>query len=103
MHQLVYNMSVSTTPKTRTSPKAQSDRILAIMIKKNPEQMRKLVLKLAKKNNPRLLSQMHVEDLFKKHIEFDSRTQLLRALKGSMKAGTLNTILPGLSSRKGWS
>ena len=63
------------------------------MIKKNPEQMRKLVLKLANKNNPRLLSQMHVEDLFKKHIEFDSRTQLLRALKGSMKAGTLNTIL----------
>ena len=66
------------------------------MSKKNPEQMRILVLELAKKNNPRLLSQMRVEDLFKKHIEFDSRTQLFRALNGSMKAGTLNTILARL-------
>jgi len=63
------------------------------MIRKNPAQMRRLVLRLAKKNNPRLLSQMRVEDLLRKHTEFDSRSQLLRALKGSMKADTLNTII----------
>jgi len=36
---------------------------------------------------------MRVEDLLRKHTEFDSRSQLLRALKGSMKADTLNTII----------
>lgn len=79
--------------KSKITAKKQSDRLLDNMIKKNPAQMRRLVLKLAKKNNPRLLSQIRVEDLFKKHIEFDSRSQLLRALKGSMKADTLNTII----------
>ena len=58
--------------------------------------MRELVLRLAKRNDPRLLSQMRVEDLFKERIEFDSRTQLLRALQGSMKADTLNTIIARL-------
>jgi len=80
-------------PKAKATPKEQSDMVLAIMIKKNPAQMRRLVLRLAKKNNPRLLSQMRVEDLLRKHTEFDSRSQLLRALKGSMKADTLNTII----------
>ena len=68
------------------------------MIKKDPAQISKLVLKLARKNDPRLLSQIKVEDLFKKHIEFGSRTQLLRALKGTMKADTLNTIIARLVS-----
>ena len=45
-------------------------------------------------HNSRLSSQMiKVEDLFTKHIEFDSRSQLLCAPKGSMKADTLNTII----------
>ena len=83
---------------SRTNPRKQSDRILAIMIKKDPAQISKLVLKLARKNDPRLLSQIKVEDLFKKHIEFGSRTQLLRVLKGTMKADTLNTIIARLVS-----
>ena len=81
-------------PRTKSNnPREQSDKILAIMIEKNSTQMRRLVLQLAKKNNPGLLSQMKVEDLFKKHIEFDSRSQLVRTLKGSMNANTLNTII----------
>ena len=81
-------------PRTkRNNPKEKSDKIIAVMIEKDAAQMRRLVLKLAKKNNPGLLSQMKVEDLFKEYIEFDSRTQLSRVLKGSMKADTLNTII----------
>ncbi len=41
---------------------------------------------------------MKVEKLFKKRIEFDSRTHLLRELKGSMKPTALNTVLARLVS-----
>lgn len=34
-----------------------------------------------------------MEDLFKRNIEFNSRSHLLRELKGSMKASVLNTII----------
>lgn len=38
-----------------------------------------------------------VESLFKKHIEFDSRSQLLRKLDGAMKSTILNTIIAYLA------
>lgn len=41
---------------------------------------------------------MKVESFFKIHIEFDSRTHLLRELKGSMKPTALNTIIARLVS-----
>ncbi len=47
-------------------------------------------------NNPTLISIMKVEDLFREHIEFDSRSQLLRKLDGSMKASSLDTIIARL-------
>lgn len=34
-----------------------------------------------------------VEDLFKKNIEFNSQSHLLRELKGSVNASVLNTII----------
>lgn len=45
------------------------------------------------KNNLDLHSVMKIENLFKKHIEFDSRSQLLRKLDGAMKSTILNTII----------
>ena len=48
------------------------------------------------KFNPTLKSIMKVEDLFREHVEFDSKTQLLRKLEGSMKASVLNVILARL-------
>ena len=68
------------------------------MIKKRRDQLDSLVEELAEKNNPKLLSILKVEKLFKKHIEFDSRTHLLRELKGSMKPTALNTVLARLVS-----
>jgi len=67
------------------------------LIKKRRDQLDSLV-ELAEKNNPKLLSILKVEKLFKKHIEFDSRTHLLRELKGSMKPTALNTVLARLVS-----
>ncbi len=81
---------------SKTVPKEQGDKLLATMIKKDQSQMRRLVLRLAKKNNPRLPSQIRVEDLLRKHTEFDSRGQLFCALRCGMKAGTLNTIIARL-------
>ena len=52
---------------------------------------------LAEKNNPTLLSIMKIESLFKQYIEFDSRSQLLRKLDGTMKSTILNTILAYLA------
>lgn len=43
--------------------------------------------------NPTLKSILKVEELFEKNIEFDSKSQLLRKLDGSMKAAVLNVIL----------
>ncbi|MEX0656999.1 MAG: hypothetical protein WD154_05595 [Nitrosopumilaceae archaeon] len=69
------------------------DKFLKILIKRQPDKLDNLVQKLAEKNNPRLSSIKKVEDLFKKNIEFNSRSHLLRELKGSMKASVLNTII----------
>lgn len=69
------------------------DEFLKILIERQHDKLDALVQKLAEKNNPRLLSIKKVEDLFKKNIEFNSRSHLLRELKGSMKASVLNTII----------
>ena len=85
--------------KTRLStPRVKSDEFLEVLIKKQRTQLHKLVLKLATENNPKLLSIMKVETLFKKYIEFDSRTNLLRKLEGTMKPIVLNTIIARLVS-----
>lgn len=44
-------------------------------------------------HNPTLKSILKVEDLFKKHVEFRSKNQILRKLDGSMKPPVLNVIL----------
>ena len=44
-------------------------------------------------NNPTLKSILKVEKLFKDNIEFNSKSQILRKLDGSMKAPVLNIIL----------
>jgi len=69
------------------------DEFLKILIERQSDKLDNLVQKLAEKNNPRLLSIKKVGDLFKKNIEFNSRSHLLRELKGSMKASVLNTII----------
>lgn len=69
------------------------DEFLKILIEKDTDRLDTLIQKLAEKNNPTLLSIKKVEDLFKKNIEFNSRSHLLRELKGSMKAPVLNTII----------
>ena len=90
--------TVSVQKKRSSIPKTKSDEFLKILIKKRRDQLDSLVQELAKKNNPKLLSILKVENLFKKHIEFDSRTHLLRELKGSMKPTALNTVLARLVS-----
>lgn len=44
-------------------------------------------------HNPTLKSILKVENLFKENIEFNSKSQILRKLDGSMKAPVLNIIL----------
>ena len=86
-------------PKTHfDAPRVKSDEFLKILIKKQPRQLDKLVLELATKTNPKLLSIMKVEHLFKKYIEFDSRTHLLHKLDRTMKPIVLNTIIARLVS-----
>ena len=86
--------TISKTSKIRLgTPRSKGDEFLGILIKKKQNQLDKIVLDLATKNNPKLLSIIKVEKLFKKHVEFDSRTQLLRKLEKSMKADVLNTII----------
>ena len=58
--------------------------------------MNKLVLKF----NPTLKSILKVEELFRENIEFDSKSQLLRKMGGSMKAAVLNVILTRLVIEK---
>ncbi|MGI0062048.1 MAG: hypothetical protein ACREBA_06310 [Nitrosotalea sp.] len=85
--------------KKRTSlQNTNRDEFLRILIKRDKSELHKIVLRLAKRDNPTLLSIMKVENLFKDYIEFDSRSQLLRKLDGSMKATSLNTIIARLVS-----
>ena len=69
---------------------------LQILIKGGKNELHKLVQELAKRDNPKLMSIIKVENLFKEHIEFNSRSQLLRKLDGSMKNTSLNTIIARL-------
>lgn len=48
--------------------------------------------------NPTLKSILKVEELFQKQGEFDSKSQISRALGGSMKMPVLNVILKYLKS-----
>lgn len=96
----VHNLSVlkSGTKQTKINLRKESKEFLSVLINHKPNKLEKLVHELAKKNNPKLLSIIKVEDLFKTSIEFDSRSQLLRKLNGSMKASVLNTIIARLVS-----
>jgi len=69
-----------------------------ILIERKKEKLDTLIYRLAEKQNPTLMTILKVEDLFKKHIEFDSRSQLMRKLDGSVKATALNTIIARLVS-----
>lgn len=90
---------MSVAPKrVRKGPSqaAKHDEFLQILIERKRSKLDKLVKELAGKNNTTLNSILKVEDLFKENIEFNSRSHLLRELKGSMKAPILNTIIARL-------
>lgn len=89
-------MSTKVLHTKRKFQNSSGDEFINILIKKKKKDIHKLVQELAKRDNPTLLSIMKVEKLFKENIEFDSRSQLLRKLDGSMKATSLNTILAHL-------
>lgn len=74
------------------------DEFLNILIERRIDALDKILQELVEKNNPTLQSIMKVEKLFKKHVEFASRSELLRELKGSMKPSVLNTIVVRLVS-----
>lgn len=91
---------MSTTSKERTKngshPAIRHDEFLQTLIERKKTKLDRLVKELARKNNTTLNSILKVEDLFKEQIEFNSRSHLLRELKGSMKASILNTIIAHL-------
>lgn len=80
------------TRKTLT----KRDHYSKILIERRKEKMDKFVRDLAKRYDTRLTTILKVEDLFKKHIEFDSRSHLARELRGSIKPSALNTIIARL-------
>lgn len=82
--------------KKGSSSAIKRDEFVQTLIERKKTKLGRLVKELASKNNPTLNSMLKVEDLFKEHIEFDSRSQLLRELEGSMKAPILNTIIARL-------
>jgi hypothetical protein len=88
--------SSHSNPSSRS--RVDRNKFLSILIRKENKEVDKVVAELAEKNNPTLLSIRKVENLFKEHTEFDSRTHLLRQLNGSMKATVLNTIIAHLVS-----
>ena len=51
---------------------------------------------LVERFNPTLKSILKVEKLFRKDIEFDSKSQLLRKMNGSIKTSVLNVMLARL-------
>ncbi len=91
---------MSTASKAKTMKGSPStikrDEFLQTLIGGKKSKLGKLVKELVVKNNPTLNSMLKVEQLFKEHIEFNSRAHLLRELKGSMKAPILNTIIARL-------
>lgn len=91
---------MSITSKERARKRSHSaikrDDFLQTLIEGKRSKLDKLVRELAGKNNTTLNSILKVEDLFREHIEFNSRSHLLRELKGSMKAPILNTIIARL-------
>ncbi|MBM2852917.1 MAG: hypothetical protein HW420_1464 [Candidatus Nitrosotenuis sp.] len=96
---------MATTSKQRArkgSPSSiKHDEFVQTLIERKRNKLDKLVKELAGKNNTTLNSILKVEDLFKEHIEFNSRSHLLRELKGSMKAPILNTIIVTWIDTKG--
>lgn len=91
-------MSIASKEKARKrlNSTVKHDDFLQTLIEGKRSKLDKLVRELAGKNNTTLNSILKVEDLFKEHIEFNSRSHLLRELKGSMKAPILNTIIARL-------
>jgi hypothetical protein len=85
-----------TAAKRKGSPIIKRDEFLQALIEGKRTKLDKLVKELARKNNTTLNSILKVENLFKEHVEFNSRSHLLRELKGSMKASILNTIIARL-------
>ena len=83
---------------SKSSPHAKRDDFLQILIRGRKPELGRLVEELAEKYNTTLNSILKVENLFKEHIEFNSRSHLLRELNGSMKAPILNTIIARLVS-----
>jgi len=83
---------------TKPSRHIKHDDFLAILMKGRKPDLIRLVEELAEKYNTTLHSILKVENLFRKHIEFNSRSHLLRELNGSMKAPILNTIIARLVS-----
>ena len=75
---------------------SRRDEFLKILIEGHTIGLDSFVQELAKKNNPRLLSIIKVENLFKEHGEFNSRSHLSRMLNGSMKGPVINTIIARL-------
>ena len=69
-----------------------------ILIERKKKRLDALIRELAEQHNPKLMTILKVEDLFKKYIEFDSRSQLMRKLEGSVKAPVLNTVIARLVS-----
>lgn len=82
--------------KKYSSAAIKQDEFVQTLIEGKKPELDKLVKELAGKNNTTLNSILKVEDLFKEHIEFNSRSHLLRELKGSMKAPILKTIIARL-------
>jgi len=83
---------------TKPSRRAKRDDFLQILIRGRKPELGRLVEELAEKYNTTLNSILKVENLFKEHVEFNSRSHLLRELNGSMKAPILNTIIARLVS-----
>jgi hypothetical protein len=87
-------LKTKSTVTRETSTKR--DHYSKILIERRKEKMDKFVRDLAKRYDTRLTTILKVEDLFKRHIEFDSRSHLARELRGSIKPSALNTIVARL-------
>jgi hypothetical protein len=89
-------LSLNKGTKERPSPKSKGSKFLNMLIERRADTLDQVLQDLVKKNNPTLQSIMKVEKMFKKNIEFASRSELSRELNGSMKPPVLNTIITRL-------